>query len=852
VAGTPADSSKAASLSLGSDFDAERSETYSSPHDESKDASMDTSSILNVSTAVDNSVVNPSLLLSPKAQTSPLTKGVSGGDSSSSSSEEEGSDDDDDDDEGFAAAPANSNNSNNSNGYSNPFPTNAKPSAPITYTQDDVAYTLQLACSCGNFPLSVLLWGMHGAKGLNPMAVDEEGNNPLHYAVLCTKEEGNVAEVVDFIFQQTGGKDATGAKLIDSRNSDMETPLLRAATIGNMNMLKTLIRYGADLGSVDDNKNTVISNLSKSGHLWAIHFILSLCPRNVAESILGQYDVDDHTALDWACYKGHTNVAEYLMYRGLEPTHVDANGRNALHWAAKQGQAVTAAYLVALGMDPMVGDNDGNSPAMFARSNWSLYEAMMINPAAKCGYRAGATMGDDAMYKAVCCGVMQNHYIPSKETPGSFRGSLSEKVQKSLSGMDENPGLNPCHNRANPTRFNYLMFFACLTMSVWGVFVFLPWYGTPLTILFLLWFNNTAKSNVKRLEKQMSKKAGAVVKLDGPIPKILSANEAAIGFWFGCAMVFLGVSLTALALDVPGDNFSVSDIETNEYLSTFVFLAEAAKKTPYIFLAAFVCIIIMIISWVHLVFIQTDPGTVYTERSATYSELLEEVAQSGSAPDPRKWCATTLVKKPLRAKFDAPTGLLIARHDHYCIWLDAAVGFGNHRVFMVFVFFQVAAHYCFATFGWMNLVAYLEQQKHSDFCDVVQALASQRIWGMLVLTLVASLCALSLSILLFQQVGNIFSNITTNERINAKRYPWLLDDELKRFVNRFDTGSAWVNTMEFWSLSKDYKKTYDLPPVRANALCRDGCCEAQPMIEMTEGHGHDHGHDHGHSAENRV
>lgn len=29
--------------------------------------------------------------------------------------------------------------------------------------------------------------------------------------------------------------------------------------------------------------------------------------------------------------------------------------------------------------------------------------------------------------------------------------------------------------------------------------------------------------------------------------------------------------------------------------------------------------------------------------------------------------------------------------DHYCVWLNNSVGFGNHRAFMVFLFVQLGA-----------------------------------------------------------------------------------------------------------------------------------------------------------------
>ena len=38
-----------------------------------------------------------------------------------------------------------------------------------------------------------------------------------------------------------------------------------------------------------------------------------------------------------------------------------------------------------------------------------------------------------------------------------------------------------------------------------------------------------------------------------------------------------------------------------------------------------------------------------------------------------------------RAKYCTRTGCVVARMDHYCVWLNATVGYGNHRTFMLFL-----------------------------------------------------------------------------------------------------------------------------------------------------------------------
>ena len=58
-------------------------------------------------------------------------------------------------------------------------------------------FTLPMACSQGNLPVAVLLWGMYQAKGVDPLTPDSEGNSPIHYAALASS-----FEVLDFIMQQ--------------------------------------------------------------------------------------------------------------------------------------------------------------------------------------------------------------------------------------------------------------------------------------------------------------------------------------------------------------------------------------------------------------------------------------------------------------------------------------------------------------------------------------------------------------------------------------------------------------------------------------------------------------------------
>ena len=51
-------------------------------------------------------------------------------------------------------------------------------------------------------------------------------------------------------------------------------------------------------------------------------------------------------ALTCACFLGATDVAEYLLARGLAPSGGMGTGLNAVHWAANRGQLATVLLLL--------------------------------------------------------------------------------------------------------------------------------------------------------------------------------------------------------------------------------------------------------------------------------------------------------------------------------------------------------------------------------------------------------------------------------------------------------------------------------------------------------------------------
>ena len=711
---------------------------------------------------------------------------------------------------------------------------------------------------------------MFSAKGVSPLTPDAEGNTALHYASLAS-----TPEVLDFVLQQSGGMTSPTAassggtgRLVDARNADGETAFLRAASLGQLSVLNVLVRNGSDIAAVDLNGNTFVSNAAKTGQLWALHYGLAFCPPHVAGRIVKATDTDGHTALDWACYNGHTNVAEYLMYRGVSPLSCDTNGRNALHWAAKENHPETAAYLVALGMDPDLPDKEGSTARMFSHAINAEPELKIAftDPAQLCGYRAGATMGASSRFTEGCCNAVVTKKgllggdIESSHPSGSLDGDLVVKVQQSLSGFDDaqeggaKPGcglvggggdragrlddVSPALGRKNPTRPLYAAFYTAVMLGLWLTALLAPVWATFIYLPVVFGGHDNMGKGVKKAVKDYEKRyPGKKGTVKGFMPKLVSAHEIHFGWFFGCVLAFVlvisysWVKIAAEGFATTAEDAHFDHSNSDHWLSSLDFYAQAMRRFPGFACAMTFGIVMLIVFWSCIVFFYTDPGAVFVPRSSTYLQLLQEVADTGKAPDTRKWCTTTMQRKPLRAKYDAPSGLLVARHDHFCVWLDTVIGFGNHRTFFFFAVFQSTSQLLFSIFGWWSIAMYIMEQGEGggSACSIVSTLFSKRIFGAVMLNLCATGCTFGIGFLTAQNVSNIQNNITTNERINQNRYPWLQDDEGK-FLNRFDFGSTWLNVVDFFFHTVDYRKTFDMPAIRAGAFgkalaCKDGDCE---------------------------
>ncbi|XP_069600030.1 uncharacterized protein [Ranitomeya imitator] len=140
-------------------------------------------------------------------------------------------------------------------------------------------------------------------------------------------------------------------------------------------------------------------------------------------------------------------------------------------------------------------------------------------------------------------------------------------------------------------------------------------------------------------------------------------------------------------------------------------------------------------------------------------------------------CHTCHLVKPLRSKHCRVTNRCVSHFDHYCPYVYNDVGQRNRTHFVGFLFTMcinclLGIYLCW---NWFQ----------------VEGRSLLIGFGFLFLSIIGFISAMMTGICLYMAA----TNITTNERMNAKKYLYLMDEEGK-FYNPFDRGLL-LNILEF-------------------------------------------------------
>ena len=183
----------------------------------------------------------------------------------------------------------------------------------------------------GNLPQGCKLLVDAGAR---PDVVEKSGYSPIQYAA----SEGKVDCLVQLIHGLP--PDSLDVRSMPIKpGTTQQTPMMMAASNGETECVKTLLKAGADQ-HLSDQIGTALTYAAVSGHLNVVDCLLQ------AGSNIEEPAGNGSTPLKKAAYGGFTDLVEYLLSRGAKVNATDKHGRTALMEAAYKGHTQVVELLL--------------------------------------------------------------------------------------------------------------------------------------------------------------------------------------------------------------------------------------------------------------------------------------------------------------------------------------------------------------------------------------------------------------------------------------------------------------------------------------------------------------------------
>lgn len=160
------------------------------------------------------------------------------------------------------------------------------------------------------------------------------------------------------------------------------TPLMYAANVANVEMVRVLLDRGANASFSKDKQTILISACSARGSeeqiLKCVELLLS---RNADPNVACRRLM---TPVMYAARNGHPQVVALLVAHGAEVNIQDENGYTALTWAARQGHKHVVLKLLELGANKTIQTKDGKTPSEIAKRNKHVeifnFLSLTLNP----------------------------------------------------------------------------------------------------------------------------------------------------------------------------------------------------------------------------------------------------------------------------------------------------------------------------------------------------------------------------------------------------------------------------------------------------------------------------------------
>lgn len=106
---------------------------------------------------------------------------------------------------------------------------------------------------------------------------------------------------------------------LNCKDDEENTPLLWAASTGNLYILRRLVEAGVNKYSVNHDQLNVMHTAASNGYIDIVLYLIPQCP---GRKLLDGKDKNGDTPLFYACAHGHYEVCVALLQNEANPNHV--------------------------------------------------------------------------------------------------------------------------------------------------------------------------------------------------------------------------------------------------------------------------------------------------------------------------------------------------------------------------------------------------------------------------------------------------------------------------------------------------------------------------------------------------
>lgn len=192
-------------------------------------------------------------------------------------------------------------------------------------------------------------------------ATDDDGLTPIHLAARC-----NSHHTLDFCITKSkehGYPSETVLGFLDEENS---TPLHAAVDGGNSEVVRVLLKHGADPLALVEDMTPPLHLACSQGKLDMVKWMVEAC----GKEILGHLDQYSRTPLHHSALSIHSAcIVTYIFQEGgsfIDLNPQDSRGYTPLQTAITSGNLSGVKELLQRGADPLICDNKGSNALHFA------------------------------------------------------------------------------------------------------------------------------------------------------------------------------------------------------------------------------------------------------------------------------------------------------------------------------------------------------------------------------------------------------------------------------------------------------------------------------------------------------